>query len=85
MTAMRENCLLEENIWSMRGDLIWTVLLESPLCDLEVETDLLTDVESLKSFIACQEMPFELGDISDVVPLDRWLVRALLRFRHVDR
>lgn len=81
---MRMSCLLEKHVWSMRGDLIWTVLFESPLGNFEIETDLLTDVESLKSFIACQEMPFELGDISDVIPLDRWLVRALLRFRHVD-
>jgi hypothetical protein len=82
---MRMSCILEKDVRSVRGDLIRAVLLESPLCDLEIETDLLTDVESLKSFIACQEMPFELGDISDMVLLDGWLVRALLRFRHVDR
>jgi hypothetical protein len=65
------------------SNLIRTILLQSPHGDLGIEPNLLTDVESLKSFISGQEVPFEVGYFSDMVFIDgRGL--SLLRFGNVD-
>jgi hypothetical protein len=57
----------------MRRDLIRSILFQSPLRNLRVQADFLTDVKPLKSFLSSQEVPFEIGDLSDVVFINRRL------------
>ena len=70
----------------MRLNFVWTILLQPPLGDSDVETDLLTDVEPLKSVIAREQVPIEFGDLFDVmVTILEWrLGGALLRLGHMN-
>jgi hypothetical protein len=61
---------LEEDIGTMRSDLIRSILLQSPCSDLGIEPDFLADIESLEGFIPGQEVPLEVGYFFDVVFVD---------------